>query len=632
VVNQAKKITYEKQIIDSTNVTRTTWNIIKSEVCKKSSKNNKDNLNEICIRGKNTSNLDTIVEGFNSYFIRIADNIHWKNKVKATLSNNLLLRNYPGNFMTYMSMAFTSPFPKIQISKTTNIEIEKIIESLKVKDTHGYEGISIKILRACKSFISVPLSYLCNRALFEGVFPDRLKYAEIIPVHKRGDKKDLSNYRPISILTSFSKIFEKVMYKRLSRHLSKHNILSKHQFGFRANMGTDNACFKLISEVLNALNRKKLVSGIFCDLEKAFDCVSHEVLLEKLLFYGISDKQHKLYKSYLQDRYQRTVIRNGPGKDTVRSGWVKVSKGVPQGSVLGPLLFIVYINDLPKILESNSVPILFADDTSVLVAHTNPLLFKNVLMEVYGTLNDWFIKNLLSLNAVKTHCLNFAANKNVSAERDIGNLSALITTSNDIKFLGLTITSSLNWENHVNGVLTKLSTACYMLRNVKPLLSLKVLLIIYNSYFHSILSYGLMFWGNSSHAEKVFKLQKRVIRIMTGCNSRESCRNRFRDLNILPLRSQYIFALMMFVTKNADTFTTNKEFHDRSTRHNRDLYMNQVNLARYGKGVLHMATKVFNKLPYDLKKISGDQKKFKVHLKNFLLTNSFYTVDEFFNI
>jgi hypothetical protein len=221
-------------------------------------------------------------------------------------------------------------------------------------------------------------------------------------VYKKGDKNNLSYYRPISILTLFNKIFEKIMCRRLLKHLKKNNILSKLQFGFRANTGTDNAIFSLISGILNALNQKTLVSGIFCDLEKAFDCVSHKILLDKLEFYGIRDKQYNLYKSYLQNRFQRMEILNGQNKKKVFADWVKVTNGVPQCSVLGPPLFIIDINDLPKILKSNSIPILFADDASVLISHANPLQFKTMINIVYGILDYWFVRNLLSLNKVKT--------------------------------------------------------------------------------------------------------------------------------------------------------------------------------------------------------------------------------------
>jgi hypothetical protein len=202
--------------------------------------------------------------------------------------------------------------------------------------------------------------------LFEGIFPDKLKYATIVPIHKKGNKNLVSNYRPISILTSINKIFEKVMYNRLLKHLNEKSILSKHQFGFRENKETDNATYSLISGILDSLNKKMQVSGIFYELEKAFDCVSHEILLTKLRYYDIKDKQYNLDKSYLLNRRQRTAIINGLDSTKVNSRWAKITNVVPQGSILGPLLFIIYINDLPKILEEMSTPTLFADDARVL--------------------------------------------------------------------------------------------------------------------------------------------------------------------------------------------------------------------------------------------------------------------------
>jgi hypothetical protein len=283
VIDQAKRMSYNKQVLNSTNRIRTTWKILNRETHKKVKK---DCVQTICIDGRNTNNLYNIVEAFNSYFKKTADNIH--NKMKAN-SKPVSLTDNGEDYMAYMDKAFGSPFPKIQISKTTSVEIERIIKSLKSSCTYGYDEISNYILKACKTFISAPLSYSCNRILFEVVFPDGLKYAIIIPVFKKGDRKDLSNYRPKTILTSFNKIFEKVMYSRLVQHLNDHNILSKYQYGFRAKLGTDNAIFNLITGILHSLNHKSMVDGVFCDREKASDCVSHEVLLNKLKFYGIID-------------------------------------------------------------------------------------------------------------------------------------------------------------------------------------------------------------------------------------------------------------------------------------------------------------------------------------------------------
>jgi hypothetical protein len=180
--------------------------------------------------------------------------------------------------------------------------------------------------------------------------------------------------------------------------------------------------------------------------------------------------------------------------------------------------------------------ILFSDDDSVLISHSNPIKFKNTINEVYVLLDDGFKKNSISLNTIKTYYINFTAKCKV--ERDIGALGAIITSANCTRFLGLTIEYSITWERHIDEVIKKPCTACYMLRNIKPVVSTNTLQSIYHSYFHSVMTYRLMFWGNSSHAERVFKLQKRVIRLIKDCGYRDSCREHFRDMNILPLKKE----------------------------------------------------------------------------------------------
>jgi hypothetical protein len=246
-----------------------------------------------------------------------------------------------------------------------------------------------------------------------------------------------------------------VTQRRILKHLTNYNILSIEQYGFRSGLRTDNATYKLTTKILNAMNNTLLVRGNFYDLEKAFDCVNRDIQLSKLKFYGVSDKDLQLYQSYLGNRYCRTAIYNDSENSNKVSNWAKVRHGVPQGSILEPLLFLLYINDLTKIINKTLAPIIFADDSSILFAHSNLTDLNKNICKVFTTLNKWLRANQLSLNFKKTNYIHITTKKNISVNLKIGFNNNFITNSSYAKFLGVTMNITLSGNNHIDLLMKK---------------------------------------------------------------------------------------------------------------------------------------------------------------------------------
>jgi len=370
-----------------------------------------------------------------------------------------------------------------------------------------------------------------------------------------------------------------------------------------------------------------MVGSIFFDLEKAFDSINHSLLINKLPHYGISGKSKLLIESYLTNRFQRVQLDSSSSNSKTASMWTKVKHGVLQGSVLGPLLFILYINDLPNTIIHTATPILFAVDTSRLITGQTAHKFQNDLNSTFSKISEWFKQNSLSLNISKTYFIQFSSKSLNYLDINITYENNYIIKANDLKFLGPNINNTLSWKTHIDKILPKLCAACFTVRSVKPFISQQMLKVIYYSHCHSIISYGIIFWGNSAPSSRVFRMQKRIIRIMMGSRSRDSCRKLFNSLKILPFPSLYILFLLRFVIKNRELFTTNNETHKYGTRQLHNLHHPLANLKKYQTAVLYMGVQIFSSLHTYIKKESNDIKKFKSLLKKFLLKNSFYSVD-----
>ena len=257
------------------------WRLVKSEV------NKQESTNKFlpCMDGNLVNDHSELANLFNDYFINVATNASANNFADYYIAVNNL------------HTVHKHTFPQTLMAPVTTKEIKEIIKSLPWKNSSGYDEIPLRILKLSMPFITSPLTYLSNKSISKGTFPSRLKYSQIIPIFKKGNNTQLNNYRPISVLTSFSKIFEKLIYTRLNKHILSNDILANEQYGFHSNTSTERAIYQLINKILTALANKEWVGGIFCDLSRAFDLVDHDLLTEKLKFYGVTGTASKLVKS-----------------------------------------------------------------------------------------------------------------------------------------------------------------------------------------------------------------------------------------------------------------------------------------------------------------------------------------------
>ena len=390
----------------------------------------------------------------------------------------------------------------IYLYPVTTTEINKIVKALK-DSSAGYDGISTNLLKESLTHINEVLSYLCNLSLKEGVFPEKLKTANVIPLFKSGDPELFNNYRPVSILCTISKIFEKVMYSRIIDFLNKYKFFVKSQFGFRKDHSTYMPLLVLIDEIVNALDSGEVAVGVFLDFSKAFDTVNHKILLSKLFHYGIRDKAYAWLESYLCNRVQ-FVSYNG-----FKSTKNTITCGVPQGSILGPLLFLIYINDLSKICQFTN-PFLFADDTNLLHHSKDLVKLQKEINDDLHQISEWLQANRLSLNIKKTHYMIFS-NKRLPIDMNIKIDGNKIDSVEQTKFLGVIIDKQLNWKKHITHITGKVARGIGIIIKAKKYLPREAMLSLYYYFIYPYLTYCNLVWGTSckSHLERLKILQKK---------------------------------------------------------------------------------------------------------------------------
>ena len=430
-----------------------------------------------------------------------------------------------------------------------------------------------------------------------GVFPSQLKLAKVIPVHKKGNKNDITNYRPISILSCFSKIFETVIKSRLNKFLSAHNLISSSQHGFQKNKCTETALFDFVSNISATLNNRKPVIGLFIDLSKAFDTLDHKLLLHKLYNYGVRGVAHKWVSSYLKDRRQLvqiTRVEDGEIRE-FRSTSLPISRGVPQGSILGPILFSVYINDMVDYLKPAQC-VLYADDVNIMITgNTEEELHVNTETTTKKLLT-WINYNKLVLNTRKTTAIKFHFPGQKVLHTKLSVDLNEISYSQTIKLLGVSLNENLSWNDHVEKLNNKLSSLCFAFYRLQGCVTRETLISLYHAKIQSILQYGVILWGNSSLCKSTFRIQKKVLRIIFKLPRNTSCREVFKNWNILTLPSLYIFKSIIFMIHNKSKFKTNSTVHKYCTRQINNIHIEQQNFAHFHNSVYMTISRLYNKV------------------------------------
>jgi hypothetical protein len=529
-LRQAKFLHYSRLFDKYKNDCRMSWKLINSLLCNSKNKNSITSL--FIINGSSVTNEHQIAENFNNFFADI-----------GSLQANAIPPTNPNKYSEYLHNPTNFRF---RFTLINSDDVKDIIKKFKPKTSCGDDNISLKILKLINPYISQALTIIINQSLTSGIFPDALKIAKVIPLFKKDDSTIVNNYRPISLLPVLSKVLEKVVHKQLYSYFNQNKLIYSLQHGFRPLYSTETATLYFFDMILKFLDEDKLPFSIFIDLSKAFDTLDHDILLNKLSFYGIQDNSLLWFQSYLNDRTQYVNYKG------FKSDKRSISVGVPQGSVLGPLLFLIYVNDLCNVSPFFNC-ILYADDTTL----TSTLCFSEIgdvpIQLINSELNKvftWMCANKLSLNVPKTKYMIFhSPNRQVDDTLLTGimmNNTPLVSTK-EFNFLGTIISSSTSWKPHCTHISTKLSRIIGILRRLKNTVPSYVLLSIYNSMFVPYLYQSILLCGHSrSH---IFKLQKRAIRIVVKGKYNAHTDPIFKKLNLLKYDDMYQLASLKLYFK-----------------------------------------------------------------------------------
>ena len=494
-----KRHYYNNEIQNNLKNSRNLWKTIKKVIPGKK----KSTVGKVKADDKFTTNDTDTANAFNDYFTTIGANLACKFKSDQNVNiDQDIDNNNRDNLSSNVSDNFNFDF-------ISDEYVFNQINKLSNSKSPGLDNIDVKLLKTAAPVICKSLSFICNLSLATSVFPSEWKKAKVVPIFKSGSKCSVENYRPISVLSIVSKIIERAVHDQVYSFMLNNNYLSSSQSGFRSQFSTATTVIDVQDYILNHMDAGNVTGAIFLDLKKAFDTVDHSLLIKKLKKYGITGNELNWFNSYLNNRMQSVKVGSSA------SDLKPIGIGIPQGSILGPLLFILFVNDLPDNVKCKTV--MYADDTSLLISSSDPSCLQSSLDHNMGLIASWFESNKLTLNLSKTKFMLFGSphNLNKFCNIDLSYNGVMIEKVDHFKYLGIVFDNNMTWSHHIDFVSSNISKRCSLIRRIKYHLPNCIIKKLAESLVMPHFDYCCHAWSNCS-----LHLSKQI----TGSNE-QSCQN-----------------------------------------------------------------------------------------------------------